>query len=62
VHNVSDVTHIEVHTAEPLVPGPSRLEVEIAIANLRKYKSPSSDQIPTELIQAGGEMLLSAIH
>jgi hypothetical protein len=27
---------IEVHTAELLVPGPSRLEVEIAIANLKK--------------------------
>jgi hypothetical protein len=24
VHNVSDVRQIEVHTAEPLVPGPSR--------------------------------------
>jgi hypothetical protein len=32
VHNVSDVRQIEVHKAEPLVPGPSRLEVEIAIA------------------------------
>jgi hypothetical protein len=32
VHNVSDVRHIEVHTAEPLVPGPSHLEAEIAIA------------------------------
>jgi hypothetical protein len=27
VHNVSDVRQIEIHTAEPLVPGPSRLEV-----------------------------------
>jgi hypothetical protein len=26
------------------------------------YKSPGSDQIMSELIQAGGEMLLSAIH
>jgi hypothetical protein len=42
VHNVSDVRQIEVHTAEPLVPGPSRLEVEIAIAKLKKYKSPGS--------------------
>jgi hypothetical protein len=48
--------------AEPLVPGPSRLEVEIAIAKLKKYKSPGSDQIPSELIQAGGETLLSEIH
>jgi hypothetical protein len=48
--------------AEPLVPGPSRLQVEIVIAKLKKYKSPCSDQIPAELIQAGSEMLLSAIH
>jgi hypothetical protein len=61
-HNVSDVRQIEVHTTEPLVPGSSRLEVEIAIANLKKYKSPCSDQIPTELIQTGGEILLSEIH
>jgi hypothetical protein len=53
---------MRVHTAEPLVPGPSHLEAEIAIAKLKKYKSPGSDQIPAELIQAGCEMLLSAIH
>jgi hypothetical protein len=62
VHNVSDVRQIEVHTAETLVPGPSRIEVEIAIAKLKKYKSPGSDQIPAELIQEGGETLLSEIH
>jgi hypothetical protein len=38
----------------PLVPGPSHLGVEIAIAKLKKYKSSGSDQIPAELIQAGG--------
>jgi hypothetical protein len=27
VHNIGDVRQIEVHTAEPLVPGPSSLEV-----------------------------------
>jgi hypothetical protein len=26
------------------------------------YKSPGSDQIPAELIQAGGEVLRSKIH
>jgi hypothetical protein len=62
VHNVSDVRQIEVHTAEELVPGPSRLEVVIAIAKLKKYKSPGSGQIPAELIQEEGEILLSAIH
>jgi hypothetical protein len=62
VHNFSDVRQIKVHTAEPLVPGPSRLEVEIDIAKLKKYKSLGSDEITAELIQAGGEILLSAIH
>jgi hypothetical protein len=59
---VSEVRQIEVHAAEPLVSGPSRIEVEIAIAKLKKYKSPGSDQILAELIQAGGELLLSEIH
>jgi hypothetical protein len=43
VNDVSDVMQIEVHSAEPLVPGPSHLEVQIAIAKLKKYKLPSSD-------------------
>jgi hypothetical protein len=42
VCNDSDVRQTEVHTAEPLVPGRSHLEVEIAIAKLKKYKSPGS--------------------
>jgi hypothetical protein len=46
VHNVNDVRHIEVRMVEPLVPGPSRLELKIAIAKLKKYKSPGSDEIP----------------
>jgi hypothetical protein len=62
VHNVSDVRQKEVYTAEPLVPGPSSLEVEIAITKLKKYKSPGSDQILAELIRAENKMLLSAIH
>jgi hypothetical protein len=61
-NNVSDVRQIQIHTAEPLVPGPSRLEVEIAIVTLKKYKLSVSDQIPAELIQAGGETSLSVIH
>jgi hypothetical protein len=35
--NYFDARQIEVHTAEPLVPGPSHLEVEIAFAKLKKY-------------------------
>jgi hypothetical protein len=37
VHNVNDVRLIEVYMAEPLVPDPSRLEAEIAIAKVKKY-------------------------
>jgi hypothetical protein len=58
VHNVSNVRQIKIHTAEPLVPGPSHLEVEIAIETLKNYKSPGSDQILAELYQAGGETLV----
>jgi hypothetical protein len=58
----SDVRQMEVHMAKPLVLGPSRFEVEIAIAKLRKHKLPGSHQIPAELIQAGEEILLPAIH
>jgi hypothetical protein len=53
---------MEIRTAEPLVPGTSHLEAEIAIAKLRKYKSPGSDEILAEQIQAGGEILLPIIH
>jgi hypothetical protein len=61
-HNVSDVRQIEEQRAESLVPGPSPVVVEIAIAKLKKYKSPGSEQIVAEQIQAGGETILSAIH
>jgi hypothetical protein len=44
------------------VPEPSLVEVEIAIGKLKSYKSPSTDQIPAELIKAGGETLCSEIH
>jgi hypothetical protein len=45
---------IEVHTAETLVPAPSRLEDENAIEKLKKYKSPGSNKIPAELIRGRG--------
>jgi hypothetical protein len=44
------------------VPCHSHLKVETAIAKLKKYKSPGSDQIPAEMIQAGDEILLSETH
>jgi hypothetical protein len=39
VHNVNDVRQKEVRMAESLVLGSSRLEVEIAVAKLKNYKS-----------------------
>jgi hypothetical protein len=62
VHCVSDVRKIEIHTAEPLVPGPIHLEAEINIVKLKKHKSPGSVQILAELIQARGETLQFGIH
>jgi hypothetical protein len=62
VHNVSDIRQIEVHMVEPLVSVSGCLEVEIAIAKLKKCTFPCNDKIPAELIQAGGETLLSLIH
>jgi hypothetical protein len=50
------------HTAEPFVPKPSVSEVEVAIGKLKRYKSPGVDQIPAEIIQAGGETLRSEIR
>jgi hypothetical protein len=50
------------HTADPFVREPSASEAEVAIGKLKRYKSPGVDQIPAELIQAGGETLRSEIH
>ena len=62
VHGVSDVRQAEIHTAEPLVPEPSALDFELPIEKLKSHKSPGSDQIPAELIKAGGSTIRCAIH
>jgi hypothetical protein len=62
VHGASGVRQTEIHTAEQFVPEPGSSEVEIAIGKLKSYKSAGVDQIPAELIQAGGETLRSEIH
>jgi hypothetical protein len=56
------VRQIEIYTTEPLIPDSSPFQVEIAIAKFKRYKSPGSDQILAELIQAGGKTLWSEIH
>jgi hypothetical protein len=62
VHNVSHGRQIELHTVKPIVPGPNHLDIEIVIVKLKKYKLLGSDQNLAELIQAGGETLLSLIY
>jgi hypothetical protein len=48
---------MDIHTAEPLVPEPSLVEVEIATGKLKSHKSLGTDQIPSELIKAGDDTL-----
>jgi hypothetical protein len=58
VHGVNDFRQTGIHTAEPLVPKPSALEIEMASDKLKRHKSPGTDQIPAELIKAGVEQLV----
>ena len=55
-----NVRQAEIHTAEPLVSEPSAFE--FAIEKLKSHKSPGIDQIPAELIKAGGRTIRCAIH
>jgi hypothetical protein len=61
IHNVSDV-RLYIYIYLPLVPGPSHLEVETAIAKLKEYKSAFTDQILAELIQAVGDTSVPVIY
>jgi hypothetical protein len=55
VHGVNDVGQTELHIAKPLLPEP-------AIEKLKTHKSPSTDQLPAELIKAGGRTIHSESH
>jgi hypothetical protein len=50
------------HTADILVPKPSAFEIELAIKKLKRHKSPGTDQIPAELIKAGGKTIFYDIR
>jgi len=52
----------QIHTAEPLVPEPSALEIGVDIEKLRRHKSPGINQIAAELIGAGERTIRSEIH
>jgi hypothetical protein len=43
IHGVHDIRQMDIHTAKPLVPEPSLVEVEIVIGKLKSYKSPGTD-------------------
>jgi len=44
------------------VPEPSAFEFEMAFEKLQGHQSPGTDQIPAELIKAGGRTIRSEIH
>ena len=44
------------------MPVPSAFEVEMAVEKLKSHKSPGTDQIPAELIKAGGRTIRYEIH
>jgi hypothetical protein len=62
LHGLSEVRQVEIHTAEPLVPEPSALEVELAIEKLKSNKSPGIDQIPAEQFNVGSGTIHGGIH
>jgi len=52
----------QIHTAQPLASEPSASEVELAIVKLKNHKSPGTDQIPGDMIKAGGKTIRCEIH
>ena len=62
VHGVNNVRQTEIHTAEPPVAQPSAFEVEMVTEKLKRHKSSCTDQIPAELINAGGTTIHSEIQ
>jgi hypothetical protein len=62
IHGVNRVRQKEIYTAKPLLPEPSTIEVELVIEKLKCYKSLGTDQIPAELIKAGGRTIRHEIR
>jgi hypothetical protein len=61
-HRAGGVRQTEMQTAETFVTKPRASGFEVAIGKLKRYKYPGVDQIPAELIQAGGETWHLDIH
>jgi len=58
----NDNIQTEIHTAEPLVSEPSVFKVELAIEELIHKKSSGIEQMPPEMIKAGGRTIHYQIH
>jgi len=56
VYGPNNIWQTEMHIAGSLVSEPSFFDVEIAAEKLRRYKSPDTEKIPAELMQAVGKM------
>jgi hypothetical protein len=53
---------MHIHTVKPFVAETSLVEVEIAIRELKRYKSTGTDEIAADLNKAGGETLRSEMN
>jgi hypothetical protein len=62
VNDVRQTDLHDLHIAEPLVPEPIAFEIEMAIEELKGHKSSGNDEIPAEMIKAGGRTIHSEIH
>ena len=63
VLGIDYVRQTEIHTAEPILLEPSAFGVEVTTEKLKRYKSPSIDQILAEMIKAGvGQFILTSIN
>jgi hypothetical protein len=56
-HGDNDIRPREICTNEPMVPDPNYFDSEIAVEKIKRHKSPGTDQIPAELIKAGGKTM-----
>ena len=62
VLRVSGVRQRDIHTAEPIKPGPSGFEFEMVIEMLKTSKLPGTDQIPAEMFKTGGRIIRPETH
>jgi hypothetical protein len=62
LYGANDVRQRKIPTTEPLVPESSAFEFDMAIEKLKIHEKLGTDQIPAELIKAGGRTIRSEIQ